>query len=132
MKVAKIKDGFIVNISRSKTVPAGCIDVTDIRCNIGNPVIDGVPIPEPSRYHTLSGLKWIVTAENQTLKDDEETERTRQANISMEKEATGFVSKTLTEKKALVDTLFKDVPDDDPMKAPTVKGFKKIITLMEK
>lgn len=73
MRIAENKNGFIGNFSKhnpDNEIPTGWFDFTGMRGNIGDPIVNGVPVPKPSRWHTLEDKEWIMTPENQTKKDE--------------------------------------------------------------
>ena len=78
IRYAQIHLNLVVNTARFKTnaeIPEGWIDVTGVSCDIGDPLdVDGVPIRSPSYWHTVNSehTGWVVTPENQALKDAEE------------------------------------------------------------
>jgi len=71
MRVAIIEKNRIKNIIVSDKVGKGQFDVTGILCNIGDPIINGIPVPRPSNYHTLKkdNSAWEITKENQDMLD---------------------------------------------------------------
>jgi hypothetical protein len=54
-KIAKIENGIVSNIEKfdGDDIPNGYIDVTETKCDIGDPVVDGSPVERPSEFHTV-------------------------------------------------------------------------------
>lgn len=76
-KFAHIIDNLVNNIAKfndQATPPLNWIDVTGIESGIGWPIVDGVPLAPPSKWHTVTATNdgWEITPENQALKDLEE------------------------------------------------------------
>lgn len=77
LKFALIVDNLINNMAKfqdGSTTPENWIDVTGIDCGIGWPIVGGVPLAPPSKWHTVTATNdgWEITPENQALKDAEE------------------------------------------------------------
>lgn len=76
-KFAHIVDNLVNNIAKFKdnaSPPTQWIDITGIQCGIGWPIVGGVPLAPPSKWHTVTATNdgWEITPENQALKDAEE------------------------------------------------------------
>ena len=76
---AMIENNLVINMAKFDdlaTPPTGWIDVTGIDCGIGWPVVTGVPLVPPTRWHTVTITNdgWEITPENQALKDEAEAE----------------------------------------------------------
>jgi len=66
LKFAKVEDNLITNFATypdGTEPPAGWIDVTGIFCDIGYPVVAGVPVERPSKFYTVNAAHdgWELT-----------------------------------------------------------------------
>ena len=126
---AKIENGIIVNkgvFRDTNKLPDGWIDVTNTKCDIGDPVIDGVPIPKPSEAHVVDGGRWVVDPKKQAEALEREANRKFRIEIFNAKANGGFQGKSLEQCYECVDESFRNVPDS-PVKTATVDVFKKIL-----
>lgn len=83
LEFALIIDNLVNNMAKfqdGSTPPTNWIDVTGIECAIGWPVVGGIPLAPPSKWHTVTSTNdgWEITPENQALKDAEETPPTNE------------------------------------------------------
>lgn len=75
---AEIKNGVITNKAKfedTTEIPYGWINVTGMVCGIGDPIVDGSPVPRPSKWHTRNGLEWVISTDSQAKKDAAEKVR---------------------------------------------------------
>lgn len=68
LKFAQVEDNLITNFAvyeDGETPPEGWIDVTGIFCDIGYPVVAGVPVERPSKFYTVNAAHdgWELTTE---------------------------------------------------------------------
>ena len=82
-KFAQVTDSLVVNMANfddGDSPPSSWIDVTSIDCGIGWPIVAGVPLAPPSKWHTVNATNdgWEITPENQALKDAAETPPTNE------------------------------------------------------
>lgn len=76
-KFAQIVNNLVFNITNNRdddVLPPNWLDVTEITCGLGWPIVDDVPISPPTKWHTVTATNdgWEITPENQALKDAEE------------------------------------------------------------
>jgi hypothetical protein len=74
-RYAEIKDNLIKNVAvfeDDSELPKGWVNITDKPGCKGDIVIKGKVICRPTKYHTEDSLKWVLTAENKMMFDEEE------------------------------------------------------------
>lgn len=106
-KYANIIDNLIANVSSfddGAELPYGWIDVTSISWGIGWPISGGIPLAQPSSWHTVTGdhTAWEITAENQILKDEADAAAQRSIDIKDEQQSSGLQGITVDEAKQIV------------------------------
>jgi hypothetical protein len=129
-RYAKVEDDVIINIEVFKDddeTPQGFVDITNVRCNIGDPVVNGSPVPCPSKWHTLEGLTWVITSENQALKDAFDVETQRISEIEVEKTSAGFRRITVQQAHNKIDEIFDAVTNMAELREATRSALKKIV-----
>ena len=75
---AYIVDNLVANVAKfdnSATPDTGWIDVTGIDCGVGWPIVAGVPLVPPTKWHTVTITNdgWELTPENEAAKIAAET-----------------------------------------------------------
>lgn len=111
-KIAIIEKNVVHNIARvgniknlPKDFPKDYIDVTEIICNIGDPVIDGMPVTKPDKWHTVKedGSGWELTKKNKTVKDAQELGAAKASEIAAARESSPFIGLSPSEAEKFVD-----------------------------
>ena len=109
-KIGIVKNNFIINVVDfpDNHVPiSGQMDVTNIvGAGIGIPVIDGIVMPMPSKWHTLKedNSGWEITPEKQAEKDAIEAVNARSAEINDARETAGIKDVTIEQAHDFIDS----------------------------
>lgn len=104
---SKVENNIVANMAKfddSAQLPVGWIDTTNVPCAIGWPVVNGVPIARPSKWHTVTATNdgWEITPESQALKDESDATHLRSQDINNAQGSTGLNGITVDQARQII------------------------------